>query len=521
MPLSDVHVDEQESIRVPPKEPSAWVEGLALLGLMGIGAALRFSHLTAKPFWFDECFSVELARLQLGSFVRMIWWREATATLYNVVLRAWLHFGQSLFFIRGLSVAFAVATIPAIYWLARQLYDRRVGLLTAALFTCNAFNVRYAQEARTYALFELLATISCGLFIFWLRNPKGSCRRAYILVSILAVYAHMYALLVVAAQWMVLRLAGAPTVKAGEDPGVQQSRMRAFRTIVIGVLPLLVFAAKAGAGPIRWIQRPGWHDLLDFWRAFTGASSWLLPAIALLACVAAVGSAKGMFRGNQAWETWRVQFLLLWLVFPIALTVVLSFLRPIFLPRYMIFCQPALIILMAAGIARLGKLWLIIPALALTVLLAVQGIFFVYGHDFDDQRDGSSAAVNYILDHSEPGDAILFHIAEARAPYEFVRSVRAGRNTASPKFTDRMGPDILFPHFGPGLDYSDLKAKPVPEFLRGAFPNYSRVWVMFMYNRGGGAGRTTAMLTRLLAESFRDRQCREFPKVEVCLYTKP
>ncbi len=41
---------------------------------------------------------------------------------------------------------------------------------------------------------------------------------------------------------------------------------------------------------------------------------------------------------------------------------------------------------------------------------------FVYGHDFDDERDASGAATDFILDHAEPGDAILFHIAETRVP---------------------------------------------------------------------------------------------------------
>lgn len=520
MPLPEVHADQEESIRTSPKVPSWRVDGLVLLGLAVIGAALRFSHLTAKPFWFDECFSVELARLQLGSFLRMLWWREATATLYNVVLRAWLHFGQSPFFIRSLSVIFAVATIPAIYWIARQLYDRRVALLAAALFTFNAFNVRYAQEARTYALFVLLATVSSGFFVAWVREPNRRNRIGYIATSVLAVYAHFYALFLIAVEWVVFRLIDASSRKKTEPADSTPWRERPWRDIGIAVLPSLLFMAKAGAGPIRWIPRPGFYDLLTFWRAFTGSSNWVLPAIALLACIAAVPSAKRIFRANQGWETWRLQFLLMWLLFPITFTFVVSFLRPIFLPRYLIFCEPAMIILVAAGVARLRRIQLIIPALTLLLVLAVQGIFFVYAHDYDDQRDGSGEAVNFILDQSQPGDAVVFHIAEARAPYEFFRSLRVGENTASPKFTGRLGPDILYPHFGPGLDYSDFKGKPVPEFLRSAFPNYSRLWVMFMYTSGGGAGRTTAMLRHLVSQSFSNSQCREFPKVEVCLYTR-
>ena len=126
---------------------------LTLLFLVAAGLAVGFLHLASKPFWFDECFSVEVARIGWKNFLRLLWWREANMSLYYVLLRIWLsvgvHLGQSPFFIRSLSVLISAATLPVTYWLARQLYDRRVGLIAAGLFTFNSYNVRYAQEARS------------------------------------------------------------------------------------------------------------------------------------------------------------------------------------------------------------------------------------------------------------------------------------------------------------------------------------------------------------------------------------
>ncbi len=64
-----------------------------------------------------------------------------------------------------------------------------------------------------------------------------------------------------------------------------------------------------------------------------------------------------------------------------------------------------------------------------------------------------------------PEDVVIFHIAETRIPYEFARSMRAGANTASPNFITKFGPEILFPHHGPGLNYRDFTGKPTPEFV--------------------------------------------------------
>jgi mannosyltransferase len=513
-----------QSVGASPLPDSAgWAHRLTLLLLLAAGTVLRFLFLMRKPFWFDECFSVEVARVGWSHFLHLLWWREANMSLYYVLLRIWLQFGHSEFFIRSLSVLIAAATIPAIYWLARLLYDRRVAVLAAALFTFNAYSVRYAQEARSYALFLLLATLSSGFLIAFVRKPVRRYRLSYVAVSILAVYAHFYALLLLAAHWLALRWMGRDGGAANQSGKLPFAQMRrAWIAIGLTVLPLLVFVAKTGAGPIKWIQRPGIRDVIEFYEHLAGGSNWMLLVVCAAACVAAVAPhGKRLLARDQDWETWRCQFLLLWLLFPVVLTVLLSFARPVFLGRYMIFCLPALVILVAAGLARLRPSWLLASALAGVLLLCSQGILFVYGNDFDNERDDSVAAARFILDHAQPGDAVVFHIAETRIPYEFSRSLRAGENTASPRFTAAVGPEIVFPHHGTGLDYRDFTGKPTADLLRTVAPGHPRVWVMLMNNGpSGNPDPTTMMLTEILAEAFPKMQRWEFAKVEVRVYSK-
>ncbi|MGP0018251.1 MAG: hypothetical protein ACLPHP_06760 [Candidatus Sulfotelmatobacter sp.] len=511
------------------------VHWLTLLLLLAACAAVRFLFLTRKPFWFDECFSVEVARLDWRNFLHLLWWREANMSLYYVLLRIWLlfktHSGPSQFFIRSLSVLIAAATVPATYWLARMLYGRRVALIAAALFTFNAYSVRYAQEARSYALLLLLATLSSGFLIAWVREsarePVRRNRRAYVLVSVLAVYAHFYALLLVAAQVLTLRRLRSGS--HGPDQSTQSEALlsaelrRAWITIGLAVSPLLLFVVKTGAGPIRWIQRPSLRDVIEFYEHLAGGNDWTLLIVCAAACTAAlVPVGKQLWARAQPWETWRVYFLLVWLFFPVVLTVLLSFARPVFLGRYMIFCLPALLILVAAGLARLRSSWLLGAALAGIFLLGSRGIFFVYAHDFDNERDACVAAAAFILDHAQPGDAVIFHIAETRIPYEFVRSLRSGEDIASPTFATQLGPEILFPHHAAGLDYRDFTGKPTADFVRAAMPGHPRVWIMLMNNGpSGNPDPTTVMLTQVVPESFPRMLRWQFTKVEVRLYTKP
>ena len=511
------NTNQRLSTPPPQVETLTTVRAVFLFLLTAAGLAARLFCLACKPFWFDETFSVEVARVSWPNFLHLLWWREANMSLYYLLLRIWLHFGHSPFFIRSLSAVIAAATIPVVYWLGSMLFDRRVALIAAALLALNGYDVRYAQEARSYSLFVLLATLSSGCLIAFLKEPTRTRRIAYVLFSILAVYAHFYALLLIAAHWVALRWRGTSASEDESPRSAERQLQSAWIAIGTAVLPLLIFVAKTGAGPIRWIHRPGLLDLVMFSVYFTDG----FPVIYFAACLATlIPLQRNLLERTHDWEKWRVQFLFIWFLFPIVLTVVLSFARPVFLPRYMIFCIPALVLLAAAGLANIGPVWLSSLLVFGTLLLSAQFVPFVYFHDFDDERDASVAAANLVLDRAQPGDAVVFHIAETRIPYEFVRSLRSGQNTASAAFAGSLGPEVVFPQHGPGLDYQDFTGKPTAELLRKELPRHSRVWVMLMNN--GGVEKpdpTTVMLTQVLAEMFPKMQRWQLARVEVRLFS--
>jgi len=380
----------------------------------------------------------------------------------------------------------------------------------------------------------LLATLSSGFFVACVResSPSERDRWSYILASVLAVYAHLYALLLVAAQWLSVQ-GLERTQPSGEGVAVsgvtrtstsygslrQTPLSQTWIRIGVAILPLLAFVAKTGAGPIRWISRPGFHDLLDYWEHLAGNDGLPLLLLCAAACLAAILPLRAsLFRLRAGWDVWRYQFLLVWLLFPVGLALLLSPVRPVFLARYFVFCLPALIILAAAGLANLRKTWMMAICLTALLLASLQGTLAYYARDFDLERDGSEAAASYISDHARPGDAILFHIAEARIPYEFVRLLRAGRSQSSPE----AGPEIIFPRHGDRLDYRDVTGKPTSEFMRSVPGQYARVWVMLMSNGAPGQpDGTTLMLNQTLAESFLRVELVQFPEVEVRLYRKP
>ena len=127
--------------------------------------------------------------------------------------------------------------------------------------------------------------------------------------------------------------------------------------------------------------------------------------------------------------------------------------------------------------------------------------------------------MNFILDHAQPGDAILFHIAEARVPYEFFKSLRTASQQPG---TAGASPEIVYPRHGDRLDDRDFTGKPSSDFVQSLAGHYPRVWLVLMSNGNPGhPDATTLMLNQVLGASFPHVETKEFPGVEVRVYSRP
>lgn len=483
----------------------AWFDVGVLFVILTVAAALRFHSLAAKSFWFDEGVSVAIARLDWYNFARILWRREANMSLYYLLLRYWLHFGGGEFFVRLLSVVFAVASIPVAYLLGRRLFDSRIGLFAAALLATNAYYVQYSQDARSYTLMLLLCSLSSFYFLEALREPSRRNRTAYIFTSALAVYAQFFSLLLLVAQWFSLNLL--------DRNRIPRQNKNDWRWIALSVAPVIAFVATTGTGPLRWVQRPGLHDLWVFGLHLTGNGGPLLLLGCAIACIAAVAHIWPVRKIRRvSWESWRYRFLLCWLLFPPLLTLAVSSIKPLFVARYFIFCLPALVLLVATGLTRLRSNWITATALSLLVILSLRGIAAYYKQDIDIQRDDWRDASKYLLSHAEPGDALLFHVPMGRMPYEFYVSV-----LGSPSFA----PLVLYPRHGDRITFLDFVEKPNDADLARLLPQHRRAWLVLTYaeTQSGHPDARTIELSKILANVYPIVEQHDFTGIDIKTYS--
>lgn len=496
----------REPTRPPANNRISQALPLVLLGIsMVLAVVLRSHSIGRKPVWVDEGVSIELARLDWYNFLRILWRHEGNMTLYYFLLRAWLAFGSSEGYIRALSVLPCLAAIPGIYALGRRMFDSRTGLIASLLLALNAYDIRYAQEARSYSLCPLLCILSSLYFLKCLEGSSRSSRIGHVLTSVLAAYAHFFAGFVVVAQWISLRLLDR------KDRGRELKKNR--RQFAIAVAPIALFIVTTGTGVIRWIPRPGLSTLKDCALFLTGNGG--LP-LALGFLAASMGALVPGFRAGLArqvsWDTWRCRYLLLWLLFPIAFTFVISQLKPLFLIRYFIFTLPALVLLAASGLARLRSRWLLAGALLFLAVFSLRGASSFYRKDFDIDREDWRPVAGYLQSHAEAGDVILFHQPIARMPYEYYRS----------RFPAVTFPKVIYPEHGDRLTYRDFYAGRVSEkFLESVPAQYPRVWVALAYNETpSGPDPTTRSLTSILGRGYAHLQPDKFPGIELRLYSR-
>src|SRR5687768_9074896 len=154
--------------------------------------AARLWHLSATCLWFDEVFSVHAARHTWAEMFKFVAADIIHPPLFYAVLKIWIGIGgESLVWLRLLSVLFAVAGIAPFYLLCRELNLKpNERNLAFTLIAVSGFLIKYTQEVRMYSLLLLLSVTSIWLFVRLLRNSRRRALAALTVCNLLLVYTH-------------------------------------------------------------------------------------------------------------------------------------------------------------------------------------------------------------------------------------------------------------------------------------------------------------------------------------------
>jgi mannosyltransferase len=342
-----------------------------LVGLMLVGFGLRLLRLGDKSVWWDEGWSVWVARQTLVDIARQVG-NDVHPPLYFWLLHLWRWGSNDVeFTLRFLSVLLGLVAVAVTYQLGRTVAGRPVGLLAAGVLVFSRFHIVWSQEIRMYALATMLAALGAWAA---LRVWNQGNWRDYLLY-VLSMCAGLFTLYLffpvpVAANlawlWMWWR-------EQRSVPGLPE---RSFGTlfkwgaaqiaILLLFIPWLLYARQgfldtASATPLNLL------DLLKiYWTVLVVGvplnvdqyAPYTLPV--LLTFVAGLVALFQLSRHQE--HTGRdLTLLLAGLLIPLVVVFYITMPRasgyaPPFSPRYLVIFTPYFAVLLAWGIVRLGTI---------------------------------------------------------------------------------------------------------------------------------------------------------------------
>ncbi len=458
-----------------------------------LAGTLTLPYLGNRSFWVDETVSVIYAHDDWTSLWQAML-RDRNMWLYYTLLHLWLKLGESEFLVRSLSAVFALATIPVIYSLGTRLFGSRVGSAAALLLSVNAFFIRYAQEARGYSLLVLLTIISSYCFVGVIERFSWRDWAAHGVSGVLAIYAHAFGALVFIAH--VMSVAFLPR------------RDIPWRGLIgtgtaTGLLSLPLILAT-NTHQLDWVVQPRARDIGTFFMDLAGGAPSLLAYSLLL--LAALGFAVMRSpRSEPSHDTWRLAFLLTWLLVPLVIAFSFSFfVKPVFVGRYLIICLPPFVLLAAVGLSRLGHRWLFATALGIVLILSGLAV------NTRNTQEDWKGATTFVLSEARPDDAVLFYAYFVRQPFEYYLR-RLGKPSDFPKLLELASNQQLVGERPPDPDWKLLERLP---------HEYTRVWLVLSHSESRGRAEQRYLIQRSLAREYAVAQKREFKGIRVLQYER-
>jgi mannosyltransferase len=489
----------------------------ALLGLITGGY-----HLGRVPLWRDEAATKAIASRRVIQILATMPHDDLVHGAYYLVVHYVIRLlGSSNHALRLPSVlamavacAFTALVAERLASAAGRSGAAWTGLTAGVIFALLPATIAYGQEARSYALVTMMATIATYLLLRALDDGRPGWWAGYGAAVFLASLFNLFGLLILVAHGLTLLALARPATArhwVRRRLGAPLGWVAASAVAVALLIPVVIMAYGQRTA-LGWISSsPSLsREAITLARLWAGSAGLVWPVFGL----AALGVAASVVADRRAPGPATVA--LPWLAAPPAILIAFSVLHPIYDQRYVEFCLPGLAICVASGIGWLWRLagvalgragagrslglglglgrlsWLaFLPALAaaaalVVALLPADAVVRLSSYQPDNlEREAGIIAAN-----ARPGDIVFFIPVNDRiVSMPFPSSWRKLRDIALE--TSPVASDTLY-----GTDVG-------PAALLRRFTHVTRVWVISSADDPEAAYLATTEPTALDREEYR------------------
>jgi 4-amino-4-deoxy-L-arabinose transferase-like glycosyltransferase len=314
-----------------------------LISLTLIGFILRFYNLGYNSLWLDEATTLNWSK---PGFFEI--WEISRSTDFHPPLFHWIEhimliFGQNEFVLRAAPALFGILTIPVFYLIGKELHDKNVGIISAALLTFSYFGIYYSQEAYSYALVLFVFSLVILFYLLALRTDNLIIWVIFGIISAIAFWTHYYVFVGLGIIYLHAIITRGGNLK--KDIRNAKNLLAAFCTTFILVLPLLFIVGErffrlTGSPPTYGVLGP--ILIQETLIRFSGGYSSLNGIITFIYLVLMIGGLIYLFTEDRN----KFLFCAMFLMLPIVISVLISS-KMTMNPRYLIYLLPVFFALIA------------------------------------------------------------------------------------------------------------------------------------------------------------------------------
>lgn len=236
--VTDDHGVPLWTTRAPAQiEPTPWT---LLLLVTALAAVLRAIGLN-DGLWYDEIRTLLDSVHSPMTRILTVFPGDNQHSLFSVLAHASIAvFGDHPWSLRLPSMLLGTATVPVLYFFAREFVGRTEALLASLLLAVSYHHVWFSQSARGYAALALLTVLSSWLLLRGLRRRRTGDFIWYALAAALGVYTHVTMVFLVASHALLCVL---PLGLPGAHPDWRRRwTLPAMGFVLAGVFSLLLYS---------------------------------------------------------------------------------------------------------------------------------------------------------------------------------------------------------------------------------------------------------------------------------------
>lgn len=380
-----------------------------------IAIVLRIYGIEDKNLWFDEVYSWKLSQSNIIEII------SATSgdihpPLYYITLKFWTSlFSDSIISMRMLSSLFGMLSLIFIFKLSEKFLSSNLQiLLVFLLYAVSPLNIFYSQEVRMLNLNLFLCLGSVYYFFKFTEREDFKSGILYVVFSVLAIYTHYFALLILFTQASIV-FANYFFNRKERKQLINFSKY--FSVILLCYIPWMqVFISQVTKGqPWRTEQsiRLVGKSMLDYFKDvflstyFTFESNALMFFASVLSIFIILFLVFSVIKilNERSFFSKKGNLIFLLFFVPLVIALMISFRQSIVLSRYLSILLPYLFISLVYFIFKQYKTKVAVTLCIFLILVSSYGTFINYNNKF--KNNDYRKIISYIEKNYREGDEII------------------------------------------------------------------------------------------------------------------